>query len=193
MSAPALDGLVTYRLWRELGFPPENTLHDVRWGRQLQGRRRERLRVGPGDLRRRARPHTSWMASRAASANASPPCTSGSAVRRSRASANPVISSGAACTSRTTGCSATSDSARLFRCPHEETQDRWNQTTPQWPIMHAVLKGVSARPDDGQAQGQPHSGGLRARCVRRDAKQCSPRRRPCVSWALKVHFCGVGK
>src|SRR3989449_8569088 len=27
-----LDGLVTYRLWRELRFPPENTLHDVRWG-----------------------------------------------------------------------------------------------------------------------------------------------------------------
>ncbi|MFO1022254.1 MAG: hypothetical protein U0903_16410 [Planctomycetales bacterium] len=27
-----LDGLVTYRLWRELGFEPENTLHDLRWG-----------------------------------------------------------------------------------------------------------------------------------------------------------------
>src|SRR2546426_73094 len=25
-----LDGLVTYRLWRELGFAPENTLHDLR-------------------------------------------------------------------------------------------------------------------------------------------------------------------
>src|SRR5678810_196695 len=30
-----LDGLVTYRLWRELGFPPENTLHDLRWGQHL--------------------------------------------------------------------------------------------------------------------------------------------------------------
>ncbi len=28
-----LDGLLTYRLWRQLGFDPENTLHDVRWGR----------------------------------------------------------------------------------------------------------------------------------------------------------------
>ena len=27
-----LDALVTYRLWRELGWPPENTLHDLRWG-----------------------------------------------------------------------------------------------------------------------------------------------------------------
>src|SRR5947208_13631697 len=27
-----LDGLVTYKLWRELGFSPENTLHDLRCG-----------------------------------------------------------------------------------------------------------------------------------------------------------------
>src|ERR1019366_6669920 len=32
-----LDGLVTYRLWRELGFAPENTLHDVRWGQHYRG------------------------------------------------------------------------------------------------------------------------------------------------------------
>ena len=32
-----LDGLVTYRLWRELGFAPENTLHDLRWGQHYQG------------------------------------------------------------------------------------------------------------------------------------------------------------
>src|SRR5688572_4349720 len=32
-----LDGLVTYRLWRELGYPPENTLHDLRWGRRYAG------------------------------------------------------------------------------------------------------------------------------------------------------------
>src|SRR5690349_20860747 len=31
-----LDGLVTYKLWRELGFPPENTLHDLRWGQQYR-------------------------------------------------------------------------------------------------------------------------------------------------------------
>jgi hypothetical protein len=28
-----LDGIVTYKLWRELGYSPENTLHDIRWGR----------------------------------------------------------------------------------------------------------------------------------------------------------------
>jgi hypothetical protein len=27
--------------------------------------------------------------------------------------------------------------------PEWETRERWRLTTPQWPIMHAVLKGVS--------------------------------------------------
>ena len=27
--------------------------------------------------------------------------------------------------------------------PNAETQRRWNETTPEWPIMHAVLKGIS--------------------------------------------------
>ena len=27
-----LDGLLTNRIWRALGQPPENTLHDLRWG-----------------------------------------------------------------------------------------------------------------------------------------------------------------
>src|ERR1700750_2116180 len=29
-----IDGLLTYRLWRELGYEPENTLHDLRWGQE---------------------------------------------------------------------------------------------------------------------------------------------------------------
>jgi hypothetical protein len=32
-----LDGLITYHLWKKLGFEPENTLHDLRWGRQYTG------------------------------------------------------------------------------------------------------------------------------------------------------------
>ena len=44
-----LDGLVTNRLWTKLGFPPENTLHDLRWGEDLQ----RPVCVGVRDLRRR--------------------------------------------------------------------------------------------------------------------------------------------
>jgi hypothetical protein len=32
---------------------------------------------------------------------------------------------------------------RAISLPAEETRRRWQATTPQWPIMHAVLHGVS--------------------------------------------------
>jgi hypothetical protein len=33
--------------------------------------------------------------------------------------------------------------AEVVELPKEETDERWNLTTSQWPIMHAVLQGVS--------------------------------------------------
>ena len=33
--------------------------------------------------------------------------------------------------------------AEVVSLPAAETQERWDLTTPQWPIMHAVLKGIS--------------------------------------------------
>ncbi len=33
--------------------------------------------------------------------------------------------------------------ARAVELPEEETERRWRITTPQWPMMHAVLYGVS--------------------------------------------------
>ena len=32
-----LDGLVTNRVWQALGYPPENTLHDLRYGEEYNG------------------------------------------------------------------------------------------------------------------------------------------------------------
>ncbi len=31
----------------------------------------------------------------------------------------------------------------MVELPREETQRRWDETTSQWPIMHAVLEGVT--------------------------------------------------
>src|SRR3990170_2461274 len=59
---------------------------------------------------------------RAQSASASPRCISASAAARSKASAG---------------------RATVVELPREETERRWKATTPQWPIMHAVLHGVS--------------------------------------------------
>jgi hypothetical protein len=34
--------------------------------------------------------------------------------------------------------------AKVVALPREETERRWKETTPQWPIMHAVTYGVTA-------------------------------------------------
>ena len=33
--------------------------------------------------------------------------------------------------------------AEVVELPREETERHWRETTPQWPIMHAVLKGIT--------------------------------------------------
>jgi L-fucose isomerase-like protein len=33
--------------------------------------------------------------------------------------------------------------AKVVELPMEETERRWRITTPQWPVMHAVMYGVS--------------------------------------------------
>ena len=45
-----LDALVTNRVWKALGLPPETTLHDLRCGEEYQ----RRVRLGVRDFRRGA-------------------------------------------------------------------------------------------------------------------------------------------
>ena len=33
--------------------------------------------------------------------------------------------------------------AEVVELPPKETERRWKITTPQWPIMHAVMRGIS--------------------------------------------------
>lgn len=133
-----IDGLVTYRLWRELGLAPENTLHDLRWGQRFDGQyvwvflisgaappahfiggwkgaSSERqpamyFRLGGGSLKGVSKPgHIVW--SRVFVMDGALHCDIGV--------------------------------AEVVKLPEKETERRWQETTPQWPIMHAVLKGVS--------------------------------------------------
>jgi hypothetical protein len=137
-----LDGLVTYKLWRLLGFPPENTLHDVRWGRPY---RDDTLNAFV------------WVFQ---ISGAVPPAHlnggySGAVSERQPAmyfrlgggTIKGVCKPGWIVWSR-----VYVDDGKLkydtglgqsVALPEKETQDRWEQTTPQWPILHAVLPGIS--------------------------------------------------
>jgi hypothetical protein len=137
-----LDGLVTYRLWRELGFAPENTLHDLRWGRHYRG-------GGLDDyvwvfLISGAAPPAHFLGGyRGARSERQPPMY----FRLGGGSLKGVSKPGHVVWSRVfimdgkLHCDL--GVAEAVRLPPQETDRRWRETTPQWPIMHAVLRGVT--------------------------------------------------
>jgi hypothetical protein len=137
-----LDGLMTYRVHRAMGQPVENTLHDLRWG--------DWDRSGSVD-------DYVWVFLISGSA---PPAHfeggwKGASSERQPAMYFPsgggtlkgISKPGEIVWSRIfqQGGRLHMDLGRggVVRLPAAETQRRWDATTPQWPIMHAVTYGVS--------------------------------------------------
>ncbi len=137
-----LDGLVTYRIWRELGLPPENTLHDLRWGRHFTG-------AGLDDyvwvfLISGAAPPAHFIGGwKGASSERQPAMY----FRLGGGTLKGVSKPGWIVWSRVYVADGRlkfdTGLGEVVRLPKRETEDRWQQTTPQWPIMHATLKGIT--------------------------------------------------
>jgi hypothetical protein len=137
-----LDGVVTYQLWRELGYPPENTLHDIRWARQFKDK----------DLDAYV-----WVF---LISGAAPPAHFIGGYKGAVSHRQPAMyfSKGGG---TVTGVSKPgwivwsrvfvekgklkfdTGLAEVVKLPEAETNERWKLTTKQWPIMHAVLEGVT--------------------------------------------------
>ncbi len=133
-----LDALITKRVWTAMGYNPDTTLHDVRWGDWYNdeyvwvflisgsappshfkdgylGASSERqpsmyFPLGGGTLKGDSKPgEIVW----------------------SRIYLDPD------------GLKVDIGRGTVVDLPPEETQRRWEATTPEWPIMSAVLHGVS--------------------------------------------------
>ncbi len=133
-----LDGLVTNRVWTELGFSPENTLHDVRYGEPYNGQYVWVFEISG------AVPAEHLIGGYAgAVSERQPPMY----FRLGGGSLKGVSKPGEIVWSRifVEGGKLNADigRARVIELPQEETERRWRITTPQWPIMHTVLYGVS--------------------------------------------------
>jgi L-fucose isomerase-like protein len=146
-----LDGLITYKLWRELGFDPENTLHDLRWGRHY---------AGPGFDADGANTELDayvWVFEISGGAPPKHFVGEWAGVQSYRQPGMYFRLGGGTCS----GVSKPGHIvwSRVFvqderlkmdiglgqavGLPDSETRDRLDQTTAVWPIMHAVLNGVS--------------------------------------------------
>lgn len=138
----AVDALVTNRIWVAMGYDPSTTLHDLRYGEHYHG-------DGVDDfvwvlLISGAAPASHFIGGYAgASSERQPPMY----FRLGGGTLKGISKPGEIVWSRVfvMGGALHADIGRatVVQLPAEETERRWQATNPQWPIMHAVLHGIT--------------------------------------------------
>ena len=137
-----MDALVTNRVWTALGLDPSTTLHDIRWGRQYTGQGLDEF---------------VWVfeISGAVPASHLVDGYAGASSERQPAMYFPlgggtlkgVSKPGEIVWSRVfvmdNQLHADLGRGTVVSLPEEEIRERWESTTEQWPMMNAVLHGVS--------------------------------------------------
>lgn len=137
-----LDALITNRLWTRLGFSPETTLHDLRYGEPYRANGRERF-VWVFEISGSVPPAHLIDSYRGSVSERQPPMyfpLGGGTIKG-------ISKPGEVVWSRIfvedNSLKADVGLAEVVTLPMEETERRWRITTPQWPIMHAVTRGIS--------------------------------------------------
>jgi hypothetical protein len=183
-----LDGLVTYRLWRELGYAPENTLHDLRWGQQYKANGINAyvwvfLISG-------AVPAAHLEGGyKGASSERQPPMyfRLGGGTLKGVSKPGHVVWSRVFVMDGKLHCDL--GVCEAVKLPAGETERRWKETTPQWPIMHAVLDGVSR--DQMMARHKSnHIQVVYAPNRKAAHRACRVKAAMLRELGLEVHFCG---
>jgi len=137
-----LDLLVTNRVWTAMQLDPASTLHDVRWGERYTGN-------GIDDFVWVFQISGAVPASHIAGGYAKAVSERQPAMyfRLGGGTLKGICKPGAVVWSRVfvEGGQVHVDMGRAtaIELPAEETARRWQATTPQWPIMHVILHGVS--------------------------------------------------
>ena len=137
-----LDGLVTYQLWRRLGFAPETTLHDLRWGRQYRGNDIDDF-VWVLEISGAVPPTHLVDGYLGVVSERQPPMyfPLGGGTIKGVCKPGHIVWSRVYVENGRLKCDiGLGESVRLSE---EENRERWRLTTSQWPMMHATFKGVT--------------------------------------------------
>jgi hypothetical protein len=184
-----LDGLLTYHLWRKLGYPPENTLHDLRWGQQYQS-------DGFDDfvwvlLISGAAPPAHFTGGwKGASSERQPPMyfRLGGGTLKGISKPGPIVWSRVFIMDGKLHCDL--GVGQAVELPRPETDRRWLETTPQWPIMHACFDGVTR--DQMMARHKSnHIQVVYAPDRKKAHRACRIKAAMLAELGLEVHFCGT--
>ena len=137
-----LDGLMTYRIHKAMGLPVETTLHDIRWGDwDRSGTTKDYVWVF--EISGAVPPEHLKGGFKGAVSERQPAMY----FRLGGGSVKGVSKAGEIVWSRiyVEGNSLCMDLGRAaaIDLPEAETRRRSQSTTPEWPIMHAVLYGIA--------------------------------------------------
>jgi hypothetical protein len=183
-----LDGLVTYRLWRELGFAPENTLHDLRWGQQYRGNRVNDY-VWVFLISGAVPPAHLTGGYKGAISERQPPMyfRLGGGTIKGVSKPGHVVWSRVFIMDGKLHCDL--GVAEALELPQKETERRWRETTPQWPIMHAVLNGITR--DQMMARHKSnHIQVVYAPNRKQAHRSCRIKAAMLAELGLEIHLCG---
>jgi hypothetical protein len=133
----AVDSLITNRVWTAMGLDPATTLHDIRWGEDFDGRFVWVFEIsGAVPASHHGGYDKSWSMRQPAMYF---PLGGGTLSGVSRSGeivwSRVFIMDGV--------LHVDIGRATALELPEDETRRRLDATTPQWPIMHALLHGVT--------------------------------------------------
>jgi len=133
-----VDALITNRVWNQLGYSPETTLHDVRYGEDYDG-----VFTWVFEISGAVPPEHLTNGYKGSFSLRQPPMyfQKGGGTIRGVSKPGEVVWS--RIYTEDARLKADLGRARVVELPTEETERRWRDTTPQWPIMHAQLLGVT--------------------------------------------------
>ena len=133
-----VDALITNRIWNILGFAPETTLHDVRWGRNIDGKFVWILEISG------AAPPAHFVGGYAGASSERQPAMYfplGGGTVKGVSKPGFVVWSRVFVANNKINCDLGLGEA--IAVPEKIAQDNWKQTTSQWPMMHLVMRGIT--------------------------------------------------
>lgn len=183
-----LDGLITYHLWKRLGFAPETTLHDVRYGERFKGNGVDAfvwLFMISGAV-----PPAHLIGGYKGAVSIRQPAMFfkyGGGTIKGISKPGWVVWSRIFVMNNRLHCDL--GIAESVKLSEQETERRWRETNPEWPLMHAVFQGISR--DQMMARHKAnHIQVVYAPNKKEANRACRIKAAALAELGIEVHLCG---
>ena len=180
-----VDALITSRIWRALGLSPETTLHDIRYGEEFEG-----TFIWVFEISGAAPPQHFVDGYQGATSERQPPMyfPLGGGTLKGVSKPGEIVWSRVYV--QDNRLQVDIGRGTVVALPETEVARRWQMTTPQWPIMNAVLHGV----DRNQLMGRHKANHIQVAYGKDAATADSALLAKAVAFeelGVTVHLCGT--